>query len=354
MSAAPTRSLVTGGAGFIGSHLVERLLELRHHVRVVDNLATGHERNLESALPYIEFVEADLCDPAVAPKVVAGIDTVFHVAALPSVPRSFVDPWGSHEANVNATVRLLMACAAEGVRRVVYSSSSSAYGDTPLLPKVETAEPLPRSPYAAAKLAGEQYVLAFARAGRMEGVALRYFNVFGPRQDPNSAYAAVIPAFLQAALAETTATVNGDGKQTRDFTYVANVVEANVLAAVARADTSSGTVLNVGGGQRTSLLGLLELIRDVTGRAVAHRHGPWREGDVRDSFAALGRARRSIGYLPFVTVREGLQRTWHWFVEEHERLAAREPARMLAGAAGAIANDRPAPRRPTVSPVGGS
>jgi UDP-glucose 4-epimerase len=345
MPTAGPRSLVTGGAGFIGSHLVERLLELRHRVRVVDNLSTGHERNLASAMPYIEFVEADLCDPDVAPKVVEGVDTVFHVAALPSVPRSLADPWGSHEANVNATLRLLMACAAQGVRRVVYSSSSSAYGDTPLLPKVETAEPLPRSPYAAAKLAGEQYVLAFARAGRVEGVALRYFNVFGPRQDPNSPYAAVIPAFLKAAYTGETATVNGDGEQTRDFTYVANVVEANVLAAVARADTASGMVLNIGGAQRTSLLGLLELIRDVTDRDLPYRHAPARDGDVRDSLAALGRARRAIGYMPFVNLRQGLQRTWDWFVAEHDRPAADRAAVAPAGGGEQVADDRAAARR---------
>src|SRR5438093_5417795 len=235
MTATRAVTLVTGGAGFIGSHLVERLLALGHRVRVVDNLSTGSERNLAAVLRDIEFLRGDLRDPATCRDAVAGVETVFHVAALPSVPRSLEDPWTSHDCNVNATLRLLIACAAARVRRVVYSSSSSAYGDTATLPKIEDAEPLPRSPYAVAKLAGEQYVLAFARAGTVEGVALRYFNVFGPRQDPNSPYAAVIPAFLSAAHEGRPVSLFGDGHQTRDFTYVDNVLAANILAAAAPA-----------------------------------------------------------------------------------------------------------------------
>src|SRR2546429_8203261 len=227
--------LVTGGAGFIGSHLVERLLALGQRVRVVDNLSTGKLENLAAILSDLEFVRGDLRDEEVCRRAVRGVEVVFHVAALPSVPRSLADPWTSHDCNVNATLRLLIACAEARVRRVVYSSSSSAYGDTATLPKIEDSEPLPRSPYAVAKLAGEQYVLAFARAGTVEGVALRYFNVFGPRQDPNSPYAAVIPAFLSAAHEGRPVSVFGDGRQTRDFTYVANVVEANILAAKAPA-----------------------------------------------------------------------------------------------------------------------
>lgn len=325
MLGSPTRSLVTGGAGFIGSHLVDRLLARGHAVRVVDNLSTGSERNLAHLNGQIEFLREDLRDERVCHRAVQDVDTVFHVAALPSVPRSLADPWGCHDANVNATMRVLLACAKAGVRRVVYSSSSSAYGDTPTLPKVESAEPLPRSPYAAAKLAGEQYVLAFARAGLVEGVALRYFNVFGPRQDPNSPYAAVIPAFMKAAYEGHAATVYGDGTQTRDFTYVDNVVEANILAAEAAARTANGTVLNVGGGQRTSLLELLARIREVTGRDVAYRHAPFRDGDVQDSLAGLGRARRAIDYWPRVTLRRGLQCTWEWFLEERGRSASGPP-----------------------------
>jgi len=320
-------TLVTGGAGFIGSHLVDRLLALGHAVRVVDNLSTGSKSNLSAVLSNIDFVRGDLRDEAVCRQAVRGVETVFHVAALPSVPRSLADPWTSHDCNVNATLRLLIACADARVRRVVYSSSSSAYGDTATLPKVEAAEPQPRSPYAAAKLAGEQYVLAFARAGRLEGVALRYFNVFGPRQDPNSPYAAVIPAFLAAARDGRPAVVFGDGEQTRDFTYVANVVEANVLAANAPAGLASGRVVNIGAGQRTSLLGLLDLVREVTGSRLPHTCQPRRGGDVRDSLAGLERAHQVLGYEPAVTVREGLQRTWAWFA------AARRPSEVVARAA---------------------
>jgi nucleoside-diphosphate-sugar epimerase len=314
-------SLVTGGAGFIGSHLVERLLALGHRVRVVDNLSTGSERNLAHVLGDIEFVNGDLRDEATCRVAVARADTVFHLAALPSVPRSLEDPWTSHDCNVNATMRLLVACAEARVRRVIYSSSSSVYGDTPVLPKVESAEPLPRSPYAAAKLAGEHYALAFARAGFVEGIALRYFNVFGPRQDPNSRYAAVIPAFLSAAYEERPALVFGDGKQTRDFTYVANVVEANVLATRASTAAANGTIVNIGGGQRTSLLALLELIREVTGRDVIHTSGPARAGEVRDSVAGLDRALTVLGYRPGVTLKEGLKRTWTWFTDPGTHLS---------------------------------
>ena len=308
-------TLVTGGAGFIGSHLVDRLLALGQRVRVVDNLSTGKLENLAAVLDDIEFVRADLRDEAVCRRAVRGADVVFHVAALPSVPRSLADPWTCHDSNVNATLRLLIACAEARVRRVIYSSSSSAYGDTATLPKIEDAEPLPRSPYAVAKLAGEQYVLAFARAGTVEGVALRYFNVFGPRQDPNSPYAAVIPAFLSAAYEGRPVSVFGDGQQTRDFTYVANVVEANVLAAHAPAAAASGNVANVGAGQRTSLLALVDLIREVTGRSVLCTSRPPRPGDVRDSLAGLERAERVLGYRPTVALKDGLKRTWAWFVE---------------------------------------
>src|SRR5882762_10639278 len=231
MLAGGVRCLVTGGAGFIGSHVAARLVELGCKVRVVDNLSTGAEANLADLDGRIEFLRGDLRDPEVCQRAVNGATVVFHLAALPSVARSLEDPWSSHDANVNATMRLLEACQAAGVARIVYSSSSSVYGDTPTLPKTETVEPLPRSPYAVSKLAGEQYLLALARAGVLEGVALRYFNVFGPRQSPDSPYAAVVPLFLRAALEATVATVYGDGEQTRDFTYVANVVAANILAA---------------------------------------------------------------------------------------------------------------------------
>src|SRR2546429_222907 len=291
-----SKCLVTGGAGFIGSHLVERLVALGHAVRVVDNLSTGDRANLAGMEDDIEFLRGDLCEVEVCRRAVAGIEVVFHVAALPSVPRSLKDPWGSHAANVNATMRLLEACLVAKVTRIIYSSSSSVYGDTPVLPKTEAVEPLPRSPYAASKLAGEQYVLAFARAGLIEGVALRYFNVFGPRQSPHSAYAAVVPAFLLAVLEQGEAKLFGDGTQTRDFTYVDNVVDANVLAATVPGERVSGAVVNVGAGARTSLLDLIELVGKITGQELAYQRLPAREGDVRDSLAGLRRAERLLGY----------------------------------------------------------
>jgi UDP-glucose 4-epimerase len=313
MAVTPGRALVTGGAGFIGSHLVRRLLGDGRAVRVIDNLSTGRLANLAEVRDRIEFVEGDLADPGLAERAVADTDVVFHLAARGSVPRSIADAWGSHDANVNATVRLLEAARHGGVRRVVYSSSSSVYGDTPALPKVESVEPLPRSPYAASKLSGEQYVLAYARAGLVEGVALRYFNVFGPRQSPTGPYAAVIPLFMRAALAGTPARLLGDGTQTRDFTYVDNVVDANVRAATAPRERANGWTVNVGAGGRTSLRELLALVSEVAERPIAVEECPPRAGDVRDSLAGLERAEAVLGYRPSVGLRDGLARTWAWF-----------------------------------------
>src|SRR5437773_6474615 len=334
MLAGGVQCLVTGGAGFIGSHVATRLAALGCRVRVVDDLSTGDESNLTELAGRIEFLRGDLCDPEVCRQAVEGVAVVFHLAAIPSVPRSLEDPWRSHDANVNASMRLLEACRKAGVRRVVYSSSSSVYGDCVVLPKVETAEPLPRSPYATSKLAGEQYVLAYARAGLIEGVALRYFNVFGPRQSPHSAYAAVIPRFFQAALDERPAVVYGDGQQTRDFTYVDNVVEANLLAAGAAGDTVNGWVVNVGAGTRTALVGVVEIIGRIVGRPLAFVRQPPRPGDVRDSLASLERVKRLLGYEPKISLEEGLRRTWTWMTDgantipgrlESERLR-RQPA----------------------------
>lgn len=320
------RVLVTGGAGFIGSHLVRRLLRDGYSVRVLDNLTTGFRRNLDEVAGGIEFIEGDIRDLEVCWEASKGVEFVFHVAALPSVPRSMADPMGTHNTNVNGTLNLLEAARRHGVRRFVYSSSSSAYGDTPELPKVESMEPLPRSPYAAAKLAGELYTLAYARAGLIEGVALRYFNVFGPRQDPNGPYAAVIPLIYRAVLTDTPVTIFGDGRQTRDFTYVDNVVDANLLGALGNAQRVSGHVVNIGTGSRISLLDLVALAEDVTGRRVTVRHLPERAGDVRDSQAGLDRARAVLGYDPKVAVREGLARLWEWY--------AGNPSAILSATAG--------------------
>ncbi|MGQ0539501.1 MAG: SDR family NAD(P)-dependent oxidoreductase [Gemmatimonadaceae bacterium] len=320
VAAQSPRALVTGGAGFIGSHLAERLLSEGRAVRVVDNLSTGLQSNIEvlartgeqPGAGAFEFLQGDLRDPRVCEAAVRAVDTVFHAAAIGSVPRSMRDPLGSHESNVNATLNLLEAARATGVRRFVFSSSSSVYGDTDVLPKTESVEPLPRSPYAASKLAAEQYVLAYARAGLVEGNALRYFNVFGPRQDPNGLYAAVIPLLMRAAFTGGTATVFGDGGQTRDFTYIDNVVHANLLAATLPAARVSGSVVNCGAGERTSLLELIALIERISGRALRVQHSPPREGDVRDSQAGMERAERLLGYAPNVGLEEGLRRTWQW------------------------------------------
>lgn len=304
--------LVTGGAGFIGSHIADRLLALGHTVRVVDNLSTGDPANLAHIEDRIDFQVGDLCDAAVCARAVEGVQIVYHVAALPSVIRSIEHPWASHDSNVNSTVRLLQAAHAAGVRRVVYSSSSSVYGDTPVLPKAEDVEPLPRSPYAASKLSSEQYVLAYARAGLVEGAALRYFNIFGPRQSPRSQYAAVIPLFMAAALQGRPVTVFGDGSQTRDFTFVDNVVEANLLAGTGPSERVSGNVVNIGAGDRTSLNQLLDMIRGISGRPIEVAYAAPRAGDVRDSLASLERASRVLGYRPLVKIEDGLRRTWSW------------------------------------------
>lgn len=314
MTTASTACLVTGGAGFIGSHVVRRLLDDGRRVTVIDNLSTGSRDNLAEVLDQITFIEGDIRTPADCDRACAGVDTIFHLAALASVPRSIKDPVACNDHNVNGTIQLLEAARRAGTRRVVFSSSSSVYGDTDVLPKVETMEPLCRSPYATAKLAGEQYVLAYARAGLLEGVALRYFNVFGPRQSPASAYAAVIPLFLKAARTGTTATVFGDGEQTRDFTYIDNVVAANMLAAYGATERVNGWVVNAGAGSRISLNDLLALVEQVTGRPVNREYAAPRAGDVRDSQASLERASRVLGYAPTVNVDEGLRRTWEWTV----------------------------------------
>lgn len=305
--------VVTGAAGFIGFHLARTIAARGHPVRVVDNLLTGRRENLDALAATCEIIEGDLRDGRVCARAAADAEVVFHLAALGSVPRSLSDPSATHDHNVNATVALLEASRAAGVGRFVYSSSSSVYGDTPVLPKSESQEPLPRSPYAASKLSGEQYVLAYARAGLLEGTALRYFNVFGPHQRPDAAYAAVIPLLFRAAVTGDPATLFGDGRQTRDFTYVANVVDANLLAATRPAAAVSGCPFNVGAGHQTPLLELVTMIQEVTGKPIALTRAAPRPGDVRDSLASLNQAAALLGYRPAVPLREGLQRTWEWF-----------------------------------------
>jgi len=302
------RYLVTGGAGFIGSHLVEHLVGAGHEVTVLDDLSTGKRENIAPWLGRITFVEGSVTDPSACAHAMAGTEVVLHQAAIPSVPRSVADPVISHAVNATGTLNVLVAARDAGVRRVVYAASSSAYGDTPELPKHERMTPRPRSPYAAAKLAGEDYCRAFHASYGLPTVALRYFNVFGPRQDPASQYAAVVPRFIECALAGRPPVVYGDGGQTRDFTFVENVVRANLAAAAAGA-AALGEVFNIGCGERLSVNELWERVRAATGATVAARHEPARAGDVRDSLASLDRARDLLGWRPTVPLDEGLART---------------------------------------------
>ena len=317
-SPANRRHLVTGGAGFIGSHLVHRLLSEGGEVRVLDDFSTGLRERLSGLEGRIELLEGSVTDRDACARAVEAVDTVFHQAALPSVERSVEDPLGTHDVDATGTLNLLVAARDAGVRRFVYAGSSSAYGDTEVLPKREGLPTEPRSPYAAAKLAGEQYVRLFFWVYGLETVVLRYFNIFGPGQDPASDYAAVVPLFITAALRESAPTIHGDGEQTRDFTYVDNAVEANVRASLASEWDVAGEVFNVGCGDRISINRLWREIRDLTGAHVDAAHGPPRPGDVRDSLAALERARERLGYRVAVDLREGLRRTVEWFREAEE------------------------------------
>jgi nucleoside-diphosphate-sugar epimerase len=301
------RILVTGGGGFIGSHLVHRLLALGHCVRTLDNFSTGHRSNLDGVAQDVEIVEGDIQSYERAFHATRGCDVVFHQAALPSVPRSVQDPLTSTASNVTGTINVLLAARDAGVRRVVYASSSSVYGANPSLPKHEEMATLPISPYAVAKLAGEGYCRAFGEVYGLETVAIRYFNVFGPRQDPRSQYAAVIPNFIMALLRGEQPTIHGDGEQSRDFTYVENVVDANVLAA--QAQGVAGKVYNVACGERVTLNELFSELSGLTGAEVEPLYGPARTGDVRHSLADISAARRELGYEPTVALREGLGRT---------------------------------------------
>ncbi len=305
------RYLVTGGAGFISSHLAEALVSQGEQVRVLDNFSTGSAANLAGIAARIEVVEGDIRSYHVVLEAMAGVDFVLHQAALPSVPRSVRDPITTTEVNVLGTVNVLHAARAAGVKRVVTASSSSVYGDNPAMPKREDMRPQPLSPYAVSKLSAEQYGQAFRQVYGLETVALRYFNVFGPRQDPNSQYAAVIPKFIRALLDGEPLTVHGDGAQSRDFTYVENVVAANLLAC--RAPNAAGAAVNVACGERHSLLALIDRLAAHTGRAPRVEHTEPRPGDVPHSQADISLARELLGYEPVVAFDEGLRRTVEWF-----------------------------------------
>jgi UDP-N-acetylglucosamine/UDP-N-acetyl-alpha-D-glucosaminouronate 4-epimerase len=312
------KALVTGGGGFIGCHVARGLLKRGHEVRVLDNFATGRRENLLDVLGSVDLVEGDVQSYERAHTAVRGCDVVFHQAALPSVPRSIQDPLTSNASNVIGTLNTLLAARDSGVRRVVFASSSSIYGTNPNLPKQEAMPAFPISPYAVAKQAAEGYCRSFSDVYGLETVCLRYFNVFGPRQDPLSQYAAVIPNFITAFLRDEPPTVHGDGEQTRDFTYVDNVVRANLLAA--EAAEASGQIYNIAVGERISLNNVIELLRQLIGSDIHPNYVPARPGDVRHSLADISAAHRDLGYAPEVHFEEGLRRT----VEFHRELASSE------------------------------
>jgi UDP-glucose 4-epimerase len=304
--------LVTGGAGFIGSHVVDALVGRGDRVRVLDDFSTGRCEHL-AAQAGVEVIEGDLRDAAVVRRAVAGVDGVFHQAALRSVPRSVDDPLSSNQVNVTGTLVLLLACRDAGVKRVVYASSSSVYGDDPTLPKVETLPTRPISPYAVSKLAAEHYCQTFARLYGLETVSLRYFNVFGPRQDPESKYSAVIPRFLQLALQHEPLEIHGDGEQSRDFTYIDNVVQGNLKAM--ETPGVSGEVFNIACGTRHSLLAIADAIGAFLGRDLPRTHTPPRAGDVRHTLADISKAERLLGYRPEVDFATGIRQTCEYFVK---------------------------------------
>ena len=312
-----TRFLLTGGAGFIGAHIVKRLVGEGAVVRVVDNLSTGQVARLETLRCSIEYVEADLADNLVSDEVVKDVDYVLHQAAIPSVQRSVRDPIGTNRANVTATLNLLESCRKTGIRRFVYAASSSAYGDTEVLPKSEEMPPNPLSPYALQKLAGEHYCKLYYSLYGLETVCLRYFNVFGPGQDPHSEYSAVIPKFISKLLINEPITVYGDGEQSRDFTYVENVVDANLLAL--QATKACGKVLNVGCGERITLNTLIQLLEEIVGVKAKVSYSASKPGDVRHSLADINLARRLLEYELKVMVKEGLRRTVEAFVKSDQR-----------------------------------
>lgn len=308
--------LVTGGAGFIGSHLVRRLLSEGYQVRVLDNFVTGSRANLAEVQDRIQLVEGSVTDADTVAEAVTGVDCILHQSALPSVPRSIRDPLASNNTNVNGALTVLTAARDAGVRRLVYASSSSVYGNSPVLPKEEGMAPNPLSPYAVAKLAAEQYCRVFTRVYGLETVALRYFNVFGPRQDPNSEYAAVIPRFITALLEDREITIYGDGEQSRDFTFIENTLDGNLRAITASG--AVGEVCNLACGERFTLNYLVQTLGEIIGVEPRVKYIETRQGDVQHSLAAIDKARELLGYQPLVTFRAGLERTVAYFQALHE------------------------------------
>lgn len=305
--------LITGGAGFIGSNIVRELLTHGETVRVFDNFSTGRRVNLEDVLAEVELIEGDLRQLDDCRRAVRGVDYVLHQGAIPSVQRSVDNPLASHQVNSTGTLNLLVAARDAGVRRLVCASSSSIYGDSPTLPKREEMTPQPKSPYAVSKLAAEKYCQAFTQVYGLETVCLRYFNVFGPRQDPTSQYSAVIPLFIKAILAGKSPTIHGDGLQSRDFTFVRNVIEANLLAATAPG--VAGQVFNVACGQRYTLLDLITTLNEILGTHIEPVFDSARSGDVKHSLADISRAQEMLGYKVLVDFKEGLRRTTEWYRE---------------------------------------
>jgi nucleoside-diphosphate-sugar epimerase len=305
--------LITGIGGFIGSSLARALLAKKETVRGVDNFSTGRRENLTEILARIDLREADILDLDAMHRACAGVDYVLHQAAIPSVPKSVLDPLGSNRANVDGTVNVLVAARDAKVKRMVYAASSSAYGDTPTLPKHEAMTPNPISPYAVAKLASEHYMISFYRCYGLETVALRYFNIFGPRQDPSSPYSGVLAKFITQMLRGEQPSIHGDGEQSRDFTYIDNAVDANLLACHAPASEAAGKVFNVATGTRVTLNETFQLLRGMTSYDGQPNYGPERGGDIKHSLADISRAEKHLGYKPKVNFEEGLRRTVEWY-----------------------------------------
>lgn len=308
--------LITGIAGFIGSSLARAVLAQGDEVRGVDNFSTGKRANLDEITRKVDLREVDLLNLDALSDACQGVDYIFHEAAIPSVPKSVLDPLGSNRANIDGTVHLLIAARDAKVKRVVYAASSSAYGDTPTLPKHEAMLPNPNSPYAVAKLAGEYYMTSFYRCYGLETVSLRYFNIFGPRQDPTSPYSGVLAKFITQMLNGEQPTIFGDGAQSRDFTYIQNAVDANLLAMKAPASQAAGQVFNVATGRRADLNQAFQLLKKITGYTGKVKYAPERSGDVKHSLADLSRAEKHLGYKPNVDFEEGLRRTVDWYREQ--------------------------------------